>query len=101
MSDVTGYSRIQIVLHWVVAVLIILQFAFHEWISDAWDVIERGGTADISLLVRAHIIGGILIFLLAAYRLRARYKMGVPAPPEHEHKVLKLLANLRIGAFTR
>ena len=99
MSDVTGYSRIQIVLHWVVAVLIILQFAFHEWISDAWDVIEKGGTADISVLVRAHIIGGILIFLLAAHRLRVRPKTGVPTPPKNEHKMLKMVANLTHWSF--
>ena len=43
MAQPKGYSRVQIILHWVAAALIVLQFVLHEGISDAYDVATQTG----------------------------------------------------------
>lgn len=89
-----GYSRNQIRLHWIVAALIVAQFVLHDPIVAAWDAIAKGETPEIGLLVRAHVIGGAIILVLAIGRLVLRMKRGVPALPEKEPAVLKGLAHL-------
>lgn len=89
-----GYSKSQIGLHWVMAVLIVVQFVLHEQIVAAWDALAKGQAADINLAVRAHVIGGILILLLAAWRIALRFRRGAPALPEKEHPALKGVAHL-------
>ena len=90
----TGYSRSQIGLHWVAAVLIVAQFALHDPIVAAWEAISNGETPEVSLLVRFHVIGGSVILALAIWRLALRMKRGVPALPEKEAPLLKGLAHL-------
>ncbi len=89
-----GYSRIQIGLHWIAAVLIVAQFVLHDPIVAAWDAISNGETPDVGLLVWFHVIGGSLILALALWRLGLRMKRGVPALPEKEAPLLKGLAHL-------
>jgi len=89
-----GYSLGQIALHWVMAALIGAQFVFHEAIVTAWEALERGEAAEISLVVRAHVIGGILVLALLVFRLVLRFKRGAPALPEKEHPALKGIAHL-------
>ena len=95
-----GYSRAQILLHWIVALLIVPQFLFHDAISDAWDAARRGvETAGIDPLVPAHVFGGLAIFALVLWRLGLRARRGAPPPPEAEHPALKLVAKLTHGAL--
>jgi cytochrome b561 len=89
-----GYSRTQIALHWVVAVLIIAQFVLHDPIVAASDAIKNAEVPVISALVMFHVIGGSLILALAVWRLALRKKRGVPALPEEESPLLKGLAHL-------
>lgn len=72
-----GYSRLQIILHWVVFLLIAQQYLFKDGISSAWEQITTGGEASISPLVLAHVLGGGLVMLMALWRLRLRAKQGV------------------------
>jgi cytochrome b561 len=89
-----GYSLSQIWLHWGMAALIVAQFVFHEAIVAAWEALEKGQTADITLVVRAHVIGGIVILALVVWRLILRFKRGAPALPQKEHPALKGIAHL-------
>lgn len=89
-----GYSRTQIALHWIIAVLIVAQFVLHDPIVAAWEAIEKGETPVIGPLVMYHVIGGISVLALAVWRLTLRFRRGVPALPEKEAPVLKLLAHL-------
>lgn len=84
-----GYSRQQIILHWVVALLVVLQFVLHEGIADAYDVAEETGVYAMSAPVIGHIIGGALILLLACWRLILRNDRGTPPPPEGEPEVFR------------
>jgi cytochrome b561 len=94
MKNPSGYSRMQITLHWVVVVLVALQYLLHEGISDAYDVAEESGIYAMSLPVIGHIAGGALILLFACWRLILRNDRGVPAPPEGEPEVFRRLSHL-------
>ncbi|MCY0093159.1 cytochrome b [Hoeflea ulvae] len=89
-----AYSRPQIWLHWVMAVLILMQFVLHEQIVAAWEALEKGLAPDINLAVRSHVIGGGLVLLLVIWRLVLRVRRGAPALPAREHPALKGLAHL-------
>tara|TARA_R110000751_G_scaffold307890_1_gene433834 strand:+ start:37156 stop:37647 length:492 start_codon:yes stop_codon:yes gene_type:complete len=94
MSARTGFSVAQIRLHWIIAALIVIQFVFHEWMVEAWDIIEKGGTVAFSPLVASHVFGGIAVLLLVLWRLVLRFRRGVPLPPENEPALLQLMAHI-------
>lgn len=88
------YSRVQIALHWVIAVLIIAQFVLHDPIVAAWKLKTEGSEPEFGLLVAAHVFGGITILLLAIWRIYIRLQRGVPALPEKEPPLLKMAAHV-------
>lgn len=88
------YSRAQIALHWVVFLLIALQYLFHDAILEAWDTLRDGGEIAFSPLVAAHVFGGLLILALVLWRLALRLTRGAPPLPEEEPAPLKLIAQL-------
>ena len=90
--SVTGYSPKQIWLHWIIAVLIIVQFVLQEGMSDMWHQVSRGQTLTPTLIGQSHVVIGILIFVLGAYRLFVRLNRGAPAAPADEPAVLRFLA---------
>ena len=47
MSTPSGYSRVQIVLHWVVVLLIAQQYLFKDAISNAWDCLTSAPMGQI------------------------------------------------------
>lgn len=79
MASPTGYSRIQIVLHWVIAVLILFQFLFHESIEEAWHAIVEG-RADPGG-VHPHGLIGLTVLVLMIIRLVIRRRHGAPELP--------------------
>ena len=99
MSSPTGYTRAQIRLHWIVALLIVLQFVLHEPISQAWRAIRQGAEMEFSPLIPMHVFGGLLILALVVWRLALRATHGAPPPPAAEHPTLKLAAKAAHGAL--
>lgn len=63
------YSKTQIVLHWVVAVLIGLQFLQSDYIGAAWRAARRGQEVAFDPLVLAHVAGGVLVLVLVLWRV--------------------------------
>jgi cytochrome b561 len=92
MSAPTGFSATQIRLHWIVFIVIVLQYVLHDSISEAWHAVERGQEIAFNPLVASHVFGGILVLALALWRIVLRLKRGAPPPPEHEPAILKLAA---------
>lgn len=74
----SGYSRLQIGLHWLVFVLIAQQYLFKGAISAAWDRVTNGMEIGFDPLVLTHIAGGALVLLFALWRLALRARRGVP-----------------------
>lgn len=99
MASPTGYSRPQIILHWAVALLILLQFVLSDAIGDAFRAAMRGTEIAFNPLIAQHVIGGFLILALVAWRLGLRLTRGAPQPPEKEHPALKLAAHVAHWAF--
>lgn len=94
MTKPAGYSRLQIILHWLIAVLIVAQYVFKDYISDAWAVFLKTGSSDFHPLIAAHVFGGILILILLIWRLSMRFKRGVPATPAGGHPAMVGIAHL-------
>jgi len=93
MATPTGYSRAQVVLHWLIAALIILQYVLHEPIAEAWELVEEGREVVFHPLIAQHVFGGLVVLALAIWRLEIRARRGAPPPPEQEHPALKLAAH--------
>lgn len=90
----TGYTRFQIILHWLMFVLIGAMFLNEDAIGEAFRSVMRTGTFEQNLLVAAHIFGGIAILALVAVRFVIKLRRGAPPLPEHEPPLFKLAATL-------
>ncbi len=97
MPKPTGYTRRQIRLHWIIVLLVIVQFVLHEPMSDAWELIGKGESVAFSPLVASHVFGGILILLLTLWRVSIKIKRGSPALPENEPKAQQIAAHATHG----
>jgi cytochrome b561 len=94
MGGVHGYSRAQIALHWIVAVLVALQCLLHEPISRAWEASQAGEVVTFQPLIVLHVGSGLVILLLVLWRLGLLAWRGVPPPPDREPRFYKLAAKL-------
>jgi cytochrome b561 len=86
---VNGFSRVQIGLHWAVALLLFYNLLMGEDMSHVWEQLEDGGTAVTTTGAWAHIIVGILVLALVAWRLVLRMTRGVPPAPTGENALLQ------------
>ena len=93
------YKTPQIVLHWLVFGLIAWQFIGHEPIRGAFDLWMKKGVFAPSIMVVGHVAGGMLVLVLALWRLGLRRKHGVPPLPEEEGPLGRALAHLTHGAL--
>jgi cytochrome b561 len=90
----TGYTRLQIALHWIIFLLIGFQLIFGEEIGHAYRSLMRNGSFEPSLAVAAHIWVGIAVLALFVPRFLIKARRGAPPLPEEEPAALKLAANL-------
>ncbi len=81
------YTKLQIWMHWIVFILVIFQYVFHEPIVQAFDLRVEGMDYSQSTLISLHLAFGGLIFLLVAARIWVRVEQGVPEHPD-EHAIL-------------
>ena len=88
----TGYSRMQIRLHWIVFGLVALQFIFNDYIKEAWYAYVKTGEFQFNLLIAGHVVGGIVILLLVLWRLALRKSHGVPPLPESDSPAQRAIA---------
>lgn len=90
-----GYSTTQIMLHWSVATLVVMQFFVNDEIGDAWRAFAAGGAADESQAAnaRVHVVIGLVILALALWRIVLRLTRGAPPPPSDEPRLLRIAAS--------
>jgi cytochrome b561 len=81
-GTVKGYSLVQIVLHWTIALLVFVQLVFNEPIQKAFDDRLDGDASDAMGGAAVHVAIGVTILLLAIARVVIRLTRG--APPAHE-----------------
>jgi len=92
MSQRAGYSRVQIALHWVGAVLVIAAFLTHDRMIEAAKAVKAGSYSGPDMVILIHVVGGITIFFLALWRLGLLSRRGLPKPPDDEPALLRGLA---------
>lgn len=74
----SGYSAIQISLHWIIAALVMFQLVFGEAMSEAVEAVEHGEQVDPSDLAMsaAHYWVGLVILGLVVVRVVVRLRRG-------------------------
>ena len=87
---VKGFSRTQIVLHWVVGLLIAFNLLMGDEMSHLWRQIQLGNVTPTTPSALIHIIVGSLVLILVIWRLVLRWTRGVPAEPEGASAAIKL-----------
>lgn len=75
MKTTTGYSGIQIALHWLIAILIAVAWFTGEGGEEAMEAVEKGGTAGFV----PHVAIGLGILALVVIRVLVRLGRGAPA----------------------
>ncbi|MGV8939223.1 MAG: cytochrome b [Allorhizobium sp.] len=78
----TGYSGLQIGLHWLVALLVLFQLVFGESMTNVVDAAEEGTVASATdqFLASSHYWVGISVLALVALRFIVRLATGAPEP---------------------
>lgn len=87
-----GYSPLQIGLHWVSAVLVIAAFVTHDAMIAAAKAAKDGTWSGYDPAMLVHVIGGIVVFFLALWRLRVLARRGAPDLPKDERPVPRLIS---------
>ena len=81
-SQRSGYARLQIALHWIIAALIGIQLFVNDGMQQAFDDRMNGTLSSFGSWASLHIAIGLAIFVLAALRLTVRLTRGAPPPAE-------------------
>jgi cytochrome b561 len=93
MHGTTGYSRAQIALHWIIAILIGANYFLGEGMGWALKQrIEAG--AEPGTRASLHVWIGVAVLVLVLVRLGLRMTRGAPASPEGTPPLLSKLAGL-------
>ena len=79
--NLSGYSRLQIALHWIIVGLIGTQLLLNDGMQQSFDDRMHGSIGADGSWAALHMIIGIGIFALAALRLTVRLTRGAPPPP--------------------
>ncbi len=74
MAKTAGYTSIAKTLHWLILVLLIVQFAV------AWSMPHIGRSTPVTALISVHFTMGIVILAVALVRLFWRATHGEPEP---------------------
>ncbi len=93
MSEVKGYSRTQIMLHWGIVLLLVISYVSSDAMKSAWFAIHEGRDA-YGNTAAAHVWGGVVILILAVLRLVVRGMRGAPGLPEGGHPWVDGIAKL-------
>lgn len=92
MPQPRGYSRIQIVLHWTIAALVIFQLFVNEAMQRAF-ADRLDGQIENQNGALLHMVVGLAVLLLAIFRLALRLMRGAPAPYKDTPAILRWLGH--------
>lgn len=79
MHTPAGYSRLQIALHWIMALLILWRFLFNDAMTRAWGAIGEGLQPAFSPPILAHVLVGAAILIASIWRLCIEARRRSPA----------------------
>jgi cytochrome b561 len=93
MAAPRDYSRMQVFLHWAIAVLIVVQLTINADMQQAFAQRLTMGTVPENFGAWFHAVVGILVLVLAIVRLVLRGIRGVPDPDRGIHPLLQFLGH--------
>lgn len=93
MAEVNGYSRLQIILHWAIMLLIIINYFTSDAMGAAWRGL-REGKDFYGTTAALHVWLGVAMFALVVVRLVLRLARGAPDVPAGTPPLVRLGANL-------
>lgn len=77
MAEVSGYSRLQIILHWAILLMIVLNYFTSGAMGAAWRGL-RDGKDFYGTTAALHVWIGVAMFALVVLRLILRLTRGAP-----------------------
>lgn len=89
MKTSTGYSGLQILLHWAIAVLIGVNWFVSDGMEQAFDA-HTEGQAVAFWPATIHVYVGLAVLALVLIRLVVRLTRGAPAAPQGTSKLIDL-----------
>jgi cytochrome b561 len=93
MPQPKGYTRTQIGLHWLIAVLVLIQFLQGENLSHAFRRIMGGQNVSLDILALSHVWLGVALLALVVVRIGLRLVYGAPPQPADEPDWMKFSAH--------
>jgi cytochrome b561 len=100
-SQTTGYSVLQITLHWTIAVLVLFQLLFGESMTAFVDAVADGRQLPPSdqTMASAHYWVGLAILALVAIRLCVPLVAGAPGSEPSTPRWMVLASRISHAAF--
>jgi cytochrome b561 len=77
MAQTIGYSRIQIALHWAIALGVTANYIFSDGMPKAIDSAVAGNSV-VALSTRFHVLIGLAVLALVVLRIGVRLTRGAP-----------------------
>lgn len=88
-----AYSRLQIFLHWSIALLIGVNYVLSDGIEDAFDGMMEGQPVT-DWTASAHVWIGVAVLVLVVFRLLARLVQGAPEAAAGSNRLMDRAAGL-------
>lgn len=85
-----SYLRVQVALHWAIAVLVLGQLVVNDEVRLAFGLRLTGQDAHLPMGAAFHIAGGLIVLGLTLLRLALRLVHGVPPAPPGAHPLIRL-----------
>ena len=91
-----GFSRYQVIIHWLVACFVLFQIATSSTISNDFLALKDGKISieEVDQNSWYHLFFGLTIFLLMVIRLILRIILGVPKPTKQSSSITIILAKI-------
>ncbi|KAF0116749.1 MAG: cytochrome b561 [Rhodobacteraceae bacterium] len=72
MQESKGYGRMQILLHWAIAILIVANYFISDGMENAFDGMMKGAPVVFGWVPTFHVYAGVMVLILVALRLALR-----------------------------
>lgn len=93
MKVSSGYSGLHIALHWLIGILIAVNWFVSEGMEDAFDTHTEGGVVAF-WPASIHVYVGLAVLALVLIRLVVRFTHGTPAAPQGTSKLMDLAGHV-------
>ena len=91
-----GFSRYQVIVHWLVACFVLFQIATASTMSNDFLALKDGRISieEVNQNSWYHLVFGLAIFLLMIIRFILRITLGVPKPTKQSSSITIILAKI-------